>query len=63
VERIIEPKSGLCPCGCGEMAKIGEEVSERLDVIPSQLHVLIARHPKYSCRRCVGAAVQCPLPA
>ena len=31
VERIIEPKSTLCPCGCGEMAKIGEDVSERLD--------------------------------
>lgn len=24
VERIIEPESTLCPCGCGEMAKIGE---------------------------------------
>ena len=36
VERIIEPKNTLCPCGCGEMAKIGEDVSERLDVIPAQ---------------------------
>src|SRR5881397_2464181 len=40
VERIIEPKSTLCTCGCGEMAKIGEDVSERLDVIPAQLRVL-----------------------
>src|SRR6516225_7468232 len=30
VERIIEPRSTLCPCGCGEMAKIGEDVSQRL---------------------------------
>ena len=34
VERVIEPASTLCPCGCGEMAKIGEDVSERLDVVP-----------------------------
>lgn len=25
VERIIEPQSTLCPCGCGEMARIGED--------------------------------------
>ncbi len=35
VERVIEPASKLCPCGCGVMAKIGEDVSERLDVIPA----------------------------
>ena len=23
VERVIEPASTLCPCGCGEMARIG----------------------------------------
>jgi hypothetical protein len=40
VERVIEPASTLCPCGCGEMAKIGEDVAERLDVIPAQLRVL-----------------------
>ncbi|TSD81934.1 IS66 family transposase, partial [Mycobacterium sp. KBS0706] len=28
VERIIEPDSTLCPCGYGEMTKIGEDVSE-----------------------------------
>ena len=31
VERVIEPASTLCPCGCGEMVRIGEDVSERLD--------------------------------
>jgi hypothetical protein len=34
VDRVIEPASTLCPCGCGEMARIGEDVSERLDVDP-----------------------------
>ena len=51
VERIIEPASRLCPCGCGEMTKIGEDVSERLDVVPAQLRVLVTRRPKYACRR------------
>ncbi|WP_245454000.1 hypothetical protein [Bradyrhizobium sp. AC87j1] len=27
VKRIIEPASTLCPCGCGAMTKIGEDVS------------------------------------
>ena len=62
VERIIEPKSTLCPCGCGEMARIGEDVSERLDVIPAQLRVLVTRRPKYACRRCSEAVAQAHAP-
>ena len=62
VERIIGPKSTLCPCGCGEMTKIGEDVSERLDVIPAQLRVLVTRRPIYACRRCQGAVVQAHAP-
>ena len=62
VERVIEPESTLCPCGCGEMAKIGEDVSERLDVIPAQFRVLVTRRPRYACRRCAGAVVQAHAP-
>src|ERR1700752_196841 len=62
VERIIEPMSTLCPCGCGEMAKIGEDVSERLDVIPAQLRVLGPRRPKSACRRCSEAVAQAHAP-
>jgi hypothetical protein len=62
VERIIEPETTLCPCGCGEMARIGEDVSERLDVVPAQLRVLVTRRPKYACRRCSGAVVQAHAP-
>src|SRR3546814_9441215 len=47
VEQIVEPESRMCPCGCGEMARIGEDVSERLDVIPAQFRVLVTRRPKY----------------
>ena len=52
VERVVEPDSIFCPCGCGEMTRIGEDVSERLDLIPAQLRVLVTRRPKYACRRC-----------
>ncbi len=62
VERIIEPASILCPCGCGEMTRIGEDVAERLDMIPAQLRVLVTRRPKYACRRCSGAVVQAHAP-
>ena len=33
VERVIEPASTQCPCGCGEMAKIGE-VEEDQETVP-----------------------------
>jgi transposase len=62
VERVIEPESTLCPCGCGEMAKIGEDTSERLDVIPAQMRVLVTRRPKYACRRCSQAVAQAHAP-
>ena len=62
VERIIEPETTMCPCGCGEMARIGEDVSERLDVVPAQRRVLVTRRPKYACRRCSGAVVQAHAP-
>ena len=62
IERVIEPESTLCPCGCGEMTKIGEDVSERLDIVPAQLRVLVTRRPRYACRRCSGAVVQAHAP-
>jgi transposase len=62
IERVIEPCSTMCPCGCGPMTVIGEDVSERLDVIPAQFRVLVTRRPKYACRRCSGAVAQAHAP-
>ncbi|MGY3238034.1 transposase [Bradyrhizobium sp. USDA 4472] len=62
VERIIEPASTHCPCGCGAMTKIGEDVSKRLDVIPAQWRVLVTRRPKYICSRCSGPVAQAHAP-
>ena len=62
IERVIEPASTLCLCGCGEMARIGEDVSERLDVIPAQFQVLVTRRPRYACRRCSQVVAQAHAP-
>ena len=63
VEQVIEPESTHCPCGCGEMVRIGEERTERLDIVPAQLRVLVTVRPKYACRVCEQGVTQAPAPA
>jgi len=41
IERVIEPETIACPCGCGDMVRIGEDRSERIDVVPAQYRVLV----------------------
>jgi transposase len=62
IEVVIEPEDKSCPCCRGAMHVIGEEKSQRLDVIPAQFRILVTRRPKYACRACVGAIVQAPAP-
>src|SRR5215472_19285623 len=42
---------------------IGEDCSQRLDVIPARYQVIVTRRPKYACRTCQQAIVQAPAPA
>lgn len=63
IEEIIEPTSLICPCGCGVMHKIGEDRSERLDVVPAQLRVIVTVRPKYACRTCTDGVTQAPAPS
>ena len=63
IERVLEPESTLCPCGCGAMARIGEDRSERLDITPARFRVIVTIRPKYACRRCAGAMAQAAAPA
>jgi transposase len=63
VEVVIDVESKTCPCCGGIMHRIGEDTSERLDIIPAQFRVLVTRRPKYACRACEGAVVQTPAPA
>jgi transposase len=62
IEEIIEPESLSCGCG-GGLHCIGEDVSERLDMIPAQFRVIVTRRPKYACRSCTDGVVQAPAPA
>ncbi len=62
VEEVIEPESLICACG-GCLHCIGEDVSERLDVIPAQFRVIVTRRPKDACRACTDGVVQAPAPA
>lgn len=62
IEEVIEPESLVCACG-GCLHCIGEDVSERLDVIPVQFRVIVTRRPKYACRACTDGVVQAPAPA
>ena len=59
VEEVIEPESIICDCGCARHV-IGEDVSERLDIVPSQFRVIVTRRPKYACRDCENGIVQAP---
>ncbi len=63
IEQTIEPDSTQCPCGCGEMVRIGEDRSERLDIIPAQFRVLVTIRPKYACRTCTDGVTQAPAPS
>jgi transposase len=63
VEIIVKPEDTACPCCGGAMHVIGEDRSQRLDVIPAQYQVIVTRRPKYACRSCQGAVVQTPAPA
>jgi transposase len=57
-EQVLEPDTTACPCCQGQLHKIGEEVSEVLDVIPAILRVLRTIRPKYACRGCTDGVVQ-----
>jgi len=62
IETVIEPDRIICPCGCGEMVRIGEDRTERLDIIPAQLRILVTIRPKYACPACKGGVTQAKTP-
>ena len=62
VDMTIEPEDTNCPCCRSPMHVIGEETSERLDVIPAQFRVIVTHRPKYACRACEEAVAQAPAP-
>ena len=63
VEQVVDVQSKTCPCCGGALHQIGEDVAERLDVVPATFRVLVTRRPRYGCRSCESAVVQAPAPA
>ena len=63
VARVIEPESLVCPCGCGNMVRIGEDRTERLDRIPARYQVIVTIRPKYACPKGRTGVVQARAPA
>ena len=60
---IVAPEDSACPCCGAAMVVIGEDTSERLDVVPAQYRVIMTRRPKLVCRVSKGTVVQSPAPA
>jgi transposase len=59
---VIEPAIDSCPCCQGTLHRIGEDVSEMLDVVPAVIRVRRIHRPRYGCRACESAVVQAPAP-
>jgi transposase len=55
IERVhdIAEEDKICDCGC-TLSRIGEEVSEQLDVVPARVQVIRHIRPKYACKQCEG---------
>jgi transposase len=61
-ERIVVPGPTACSCcGSTRLAKLGEDVTETLEVIPRQWKVLQFVREKFTCRSC-EAISQTPAP-
>jgi transposase len=60
-ERVVIPGPTACPCCGGRLAKLGETITETLEVIPRQWKVVQTVREKFTCRACEAIA-QPPAP-
>jgi len=52
-ERMVIPAPASCPCcGSAKLSKLGEDVTETLEVIPRRWKVIQTVREKFSCRAC-----------
>ena len=61
-EVVVDLADKCCLCCNRLRVKLGEDVSERLDMIPARFKVIVTRRPKYACRECDGEVAQAPAP-
>jgi transposase len=61
-ERVVMAAPETCPCcGSAKLSKLGEDVTETLEVVPRQWKVIQTVRERYSCRECETIA-QPPAP-
>ena len=60
-ERVVVPGPTSCPCCQGKLAKLGEDVTETLEVIPRQFKVIQTVRERFACRAC-EVITQVPAP-
>lgn len=63
IEQVVDIGDKVCPCCSGPLHVMGEDRSERLDIVPAQFRVIVTRRPKYACRSCEEVVVQAPAPS
>ena len=51
-ERVVIEAPTSCPCCQGKLVKLGESITESLEVIPRQWKVIQTVREKFSCRSC-----------
>jgi transposase len=52
-ERVVVPAPESCPCcGSSKLSKLGEDITETLEVIPRQWKVIQTVRERFSCRAC-----------
>jgi transposase len=52
-ERVVIPGPESCPCcGSSRLSKLGEDITETLEVVPRQWKVIQTVREKFSCRDC-----------
>lgn len=51
-ERVVYPVPTACPCCGGVLHKLGEDVTETLELVPRQWKVIQHVREKHSCRSC-----------
>jgi transposase len=63
IESVVDIDDKTCSCCKGELHRIGEDKSERLDIVPAQFRVLVTIRPKCGCRSCEDGVIQASAPA
>ena len=62
IEHDLSEEEKVCPHNGTALKRIGEEVREQLDIIPTTIQVIRHFLPKYSCPCCENGVKVAPMP-